>query len=137
MTAQNLSWMPQNWIETRNRYSKILQATNRLSLLLDRYLNEDSFTLIRRGVQYRPCNLHLMLEDAARSASILSSAHRFILQLDSLPENIVCDPDLMLLVLRSLADNAVSTRRPSQPSCLPAARRGITSISLSGITGPG
>ncbi len=113
MTAQNLELDATELdTETRNRYSKILQATNRLSLLLDRYLNEDSFTLMRRGVQYRQCNLHMMLEDAARSASILSSAHQFILQLDLLPENIVCDPDLMLLVLRSLADNAVKYTPP-------------------------
>ncbi|NWK78055.1 sensor histidine kinase [Aquitalea sp. LB_tupeE] len=108
MTAQNLELDAiEADAETRTRYGKILQATNRLSLLLDRYLNEDSFTLMRRGVQYRHCNLHMMLDDAAHSASILSSSHQFVLQLDQLPESIVCDPDLMLLVLRSLADNAV------------------------------
>lgn len=113
MTAQNLELdAVEGDAETRTRYRKILQATKRLSLLLDRYLNEDSFTLMRRGVQYKHCNLHMMLEDAARSASILSCSHQFILQLDPLPENIVCDPDLMLLVLRSLADNAVKYTPP-------------------------
>jgi two-component system, sensor histidine kinase LadS len=93
--------------QTRQRYDKIVRATSRLTSILDRYLDEDCFAMLKRGPHFQPCQLHRLLEDTAQAATVLSRAHRFRLELQQLPTHFVCDADALMLVLRTLADNAV------------------------------
>ncbi|MTD32676.1 sensor histidine kinase [Paludibacterium denitrificans] len=113
ITAQNLEFDANNVDEeTRGRFRKILKSTERLSLLLDDYLNEHRFALLRHGTNLAPCNLRHLLKDAASSAEILTDGHVFEIEAEDLPENFICDQDLTKLVLRSLADNAVKYTPP-------------------------
>ena len=112
-TAQNLELDDlQGDPVTLARYKKILRATERLTLLLEDSLNENRFELLRQGVSIRPTDLAALLKDAAHSAWILSQGHHFKLETDKLPSVFLCDPNLLSLVLRSLADNAVKYAPP-------------------------
>lgn len=98
--------------ERRLRYDKIQQATRRLSSLLDNYLDENRFSLPRRGPQRQPTNLSQLLEDAANSARVLADRHGLIVSAERLPTEFTCDTDLTRLALRNLADNAVKYTPP-------------------------
>ena len=107
MTAQNLAFDESADAETRARYDKILRATQRMSILLDNYLDESRFTLLRRGIQRRPCSPAKLMHEAMEAARLLGHDHRFQVDINDLPDNFICDPDMTRLVLSSLADNAV------------------------------
>lgn len=108
MTMQNME-LDSSTVDTqtRQRYDKIVRATSRLTSILDRYLDEDCFAMLKRGPHFQPCQLHRLLEDTVQAATVLSKAHRFRLELQQLPTHFVCDADALMLVLRTLADNAV------------------------------
>ncbi|RJG06002.1 hypothetical protein D3870_08210 [Noviherbaspirillum cavernae] len=89
------------------RLEKIQQATERLSSLFDNYLSSNRLDIMSQGVHPRQTPLLPLLEDAIRSARPLANRHLFLLKKKHLPETIHADPDLMRLVLRTLADNAV------------------------------
>lgn len=113
MVAQNLELEAVDAdAQTRRRYEKILQATGRLAILLDNYLDEDRFSLARRGVQRQPCDLRALLADAAAAAQLLADRHTLRVDDHEVPESFACDPDLTRLALRSLADNAVKYTPP-------------------------
>ncbi|MGI9212110.1 MAG: sensor histidine kinase [Methylococcaceae bacterium] len=101
-----------NQSERRLRYDKIQQATRRLSSLLDNYLDENRFSLLKRGPQRQPTDLRQLLEDAANSARVLADRHRLIVTAERLSTEFNCDPDLTRLALRNLADNAVKYTPP-------------------------
>ena len=112
-TAQNLELDDlQGDPVTLARYKKILRATARMTLLLKDSLNEDRFELLRQGVRIRPTEPASLLKDSAHAAWILSEGHHFKFEVDELPAVFPCDPNLMGLVLRSLADNAVKYTPP-------------------------
>lgn len=92
---------------TMARYQKILRATQRLAMLLDDSLNEDCFELLRNSSHPQPCSPKSLLDDAAAAARLLSEGRRLEVDGSALPESFVCDPSLLRLVLRTLADNAV------------------------------
>ena len=112
-TAQNLELDADQVDEgTRARYAKILRATNRLSAVMENFLDEGYFTLLRRGIHQQACNLRELLEKTADSASLLGTQHQFILDTSRLPESFICDPHLTRLALMNLADNAVKYTAP-------------------------
>ncbi|NDV12960.1 sensor histidine kinase [Crenobacter caeni] len=92
---------------TRQRYQKILAASQRLTLLLQDALSDTRFTLARKRIEAIECSPAALLEDAARAAAIVSDTHRIVVDASSLPASWVCDPALTTLALRTLADNAV------------------------------
>jgi signal transduction histidine kinase len=92
---------------TRDRYAKILQASHRLSGLLDHQLADDRRSLVRNPVQRVPCDPAMLLKDSATAAALWSDRHRIRVCADDLPDVVFCDPDLTRLALRNLADNAV------------------------------
>lgn len=98
--------------ERRSRYDKILRATRRLSSLLDNSLDENRFSMLRRGPQSVMVDLRQLLEDAATSARVLADGHTLVVETHNLPDSFLCDPDLTRLALRSLADNAVKYTPP-------------------------
>ncbi|MGL6071918.1 sensor histidine kinase, partial [Craterilacuibacter sp.] len=92
---------------TRRRYEKILNASRRLALLLHDTLNEKRLTLLRHRAETQACAPGALLEDAARAAQAVSDEHRIEVDSSGLPQSWNCDPQLTMLALRTLADNAV------------------------------
>lgn len=89
------------------RVQKIRQATQRLSTLLNDYLNDDRFGELAQGVAVRSVMLLPLLQDAVEAAQVLSDSHVLeIRQSDTLME-VWTDPHYLRLVLRTLVDNAV------------------------------
>jgi two-component system, sensor histidine kinase LadS len=97
---------------TRDRYAKILQASHRLSGLLDHQLADDRRSLVRNPMQRVPCDPAALLQDAATAAALWSDRHRIRVCADGLPDVVFCDPDLTRLALRNLADNAAKYTPP-------------------------
>lgn len=114
IVAQNLEIEEPNASEAarRARYDKILQATRRLSSLLDDYLDENRFSLPRQGPRRQLTDMRQLLDDAAHSARILADRHCLIVDSDRIDTHFTCDPDLTRLALRNLADNAVKYTPP-------------------------
>ncbi len=100
--------------QTRRRYQKILNASQRLTLLLQDALSEPRFDLQRSRFEPSACSPRALLEDAARSARIVSDDHLVRVDGAQLPDTCWCDPALTTLALRTLADNAV---KYSPPGC--------------------
>ncbi len=101
-------------VQTRRRYQKILNASQRLTLLLQDALSEPRFDLQRSRFEPSACSPRALLEDAARSARIVSDDHLVRVDGAQLPDTCWCDPALTTLALRTLADNAV---KYSPPGC--------------------
>ncbi|MCP9759304.1 histidine kinase [Aquitalea sp. S1-19] len=94
-------------MRTRRRYEKILNASRRLTLLLQDSLHEKRFELLRHRAAAQACNPKALLEDAARAAQAVSDEHSIRVDCKGLPAQWYCDQQLTMLVLRTLADNAV------------------------------
>ncbi|WP_295401042.1 sensor histidine kinase [uncultured Thiocystis sp.] len=108
--AQNLEMEAEERADpNRQRYVRILQATQRLTRLLDDHLTEERFSLLRLELRRTPCNPSELLEEAAAATRLLSERHiiRVEVYLTGLPTRFACDRELIGLVLRSLADNAI------------------------------
>ncbi|HEY4318396.1 MAG TPA: sensor histidine kinase [Herbaspirillum sp.] len=89
------------------RLEKIQQAALRLSSLFDDYAGEGRFEGLSHGINLQWANLGTMLQDAADAGRMLVNGHVFQIDPAAHSMQICCDPDLMRLVLRTLADNAV------------------------------
>jgi signal transduction histidine kinase len=94
------------------RLERIQQAVLRLSSLFDRYADEAHFEGLSHGINLQWRALEPMLQDAAAAARILADGHVFQIDPATLSMMICCDPDLMRLILRTLADNAVKYTPP-------------------------
>ncbi|RQW26608.1 histidine kinase [Rhodobacteraceae bacterium CH30] len=94
-------------IRTRRRYEKILNASRRLTLLLQDSLHEKRFALLHHRAAAQACVPKALLEDAVRAAQAVSDEHAIEVNCKGLPTQWYCDPQLTMLVLRTLADNAV------------------------------
>jgi PAS domain S-box-containing protein len=92
---------------THKRYIKIQKAVDRLTKLLDDYLMQDQLDRVSHGLQLAPTSVRDLLEDCQSSALALSTEHTVSIDDGDLPDTVLCDADLMRLVLRILADNAV------------------------------
>lgn len=110
--------------ETRARYHQIQQVTARMAHLLDGYLDEERFTLLRQGSERVPCDPRLLLEDAAEAARALAEGHPLRVEAEALPRAFPCDPELTRLALHNLADNAVKYTPPGTPVVLRGERAG-------------
>ncbi|WP_034296465.1 sensor histidine kinase [Herbaspirillum sp. RV1423] len=107
-TAQNLTRdVGQASAKALMRLEKIRQASERLSSLFDIYLSSNRLDVLSRGTAPTDVSLLPLLEDAIAAAQPLADRHRFILEQEGMPSRIWSDPDLLRLVLRTLADNAV------------------------------
>ena len=94
------------------RLEKIQQAALRLSSLFDDYAGDAHFEGLAHGINLQWVALGGLLQDAADAGRMLANGHVF--QIDPAVQDmrICCDPDLMRLVLRTLADNAVKYTPP-------------------------
>nr|WP_250646533.1 sensor histidine kinase [Pseudomonas oligotrophica] len=89
------------------RYRKILRATERMTRLISSSLDEQHFGLLRSVAQMRETATAPLLHDAASSARVLGETHVIRVEESRLPASLHCDPELLLLVLRTITDNAV------------------------------
>jgi len=111
--AQNLQLDDQDaGQQTRDRHAKLLKASDRLSSLLDTYLDEARFSLWHEGPRLKPCDLGGLLVDAAVAGEILSTSHVLVVNREHLAETGWCDPNLVRLILRTLVDNALKYTHP-------------------------
>lgn len=110
--------------ETRARYHQIQQVTARMAHLLDGYLDEGRFSLLRQGAERVSSDLRFLLEDAAQAARVLSAGHPLRVEAEALPRTFPCDPELTRLALRNLADNAVKYTPPGTQVVLRGQRAG-------------
>lgn len=92
---------------TRARYEKILRASERLSAVMENYLDDGYLTFLRRGVQRAPCNLREIVREVAESVITPDRQHRYVLDVEGLPRQFVCDANLTRLALLNLVENAV------------------------------
>jgi signal transduction histidine kinase len=106
-TAENLA-MLDSYAEpsTSARYRKIVDASKRLSTLLDRYLRQDRFDRSGGLGRSSPVNLGLLLEDAAQAARMTGHGQSVQIDVEAPGEPFVCDEVLTRLALNSLAENA-------------------------------
>jgi PAS domain S-box-containing protein len=113
---------------TRKRFTNIQHAADRLTTLLDDYLNQDYLGTMGRKLHLGFSSPRVLLKDALDSSAALSAEHHFTLLAEGLPASVLCDPDLMRLVLRVLTDNAVKHTPPGTEICLscrPARGNGV------------
>lgn len=96
----------------QTRLEKIQQAALRLSSLFDDYAGEAGFDGLSHGINLQWVTLGAMLQDAADAGRMLANGHVFQIDPATRSMQICCDPDLMRLVLRTLADNAVKYTPP-------------------------
>jgi signal transduction histidine kinase len=103
---------------TKTRFDNIAKCTGRLTSVLDDFLDESRFELIHQKLNLTSCNPTQLLLDAAHAANVFAHGNDIRVDSDGLPERVVCDRDLMRLVLRTLADNAVKYTTPGTDICL-------------------
>lgn len=92
---------------TRKRYRKIQMAVDRLTALLDDYLNQDRLDTVTHGLHPLPIAPLLLLQDCQSSAQAVSIEHKVVVEGANVPNLVWCDGDMMRLALRVLVDNAV------------------------------
>jgi PAS domain S-box-containing protein len=122
MNAQNVD------VATRRRYVKIRKSVERLTNLLDDYLVQEQLDRVAHGLRFVPVAPLALLEDCRSSALALSTEHIVTVDDADLPDAVLCDPDLMRLTLRIIADNAVKHTPPGstiQLCCRRADNQGI------------
>lgn len=88
--------------KSRARARNVLQAVQRLNLLLDDYLSLDRLDTAQQAIKPRPCDLYELIEEAASDWPV----GRVRISIRDLPVQFSCDPDLMRIVLRNLLANA-------------------------------
>ncbi|OMG69092.1 hypothetical protein AUR59_000215 [Stutzerimonas balearica] len=106
-TAQNLELDHEGDPATLERYRKILRATERMTRLLSSSLDERHFGFLRNVAHLRETATAPLLHDAASSARLLGEKHIIRVDESHLPPSLRCDSELMLLILRTITDNAV------------------------------
>ena len=113
-TAENLT-MLDTYAEpsTSARYRKIVDASQRLSTLLDRYLQKDRFDPSGGLGRSSPVNLRLLLEDAAQAARMTANGQSVQVDVEVPGEPFLCDEVLTRLALNSLAENAAKYTTPA------------------------
>jgi PAS domain S-box-containing protein len=105
---------------TRNRYTKIQNAVDRLTGLLDAYLTQDSISMVGQRLHLSMASPLALLNDTAECARALSQEHAITVEAPHAPDDFVCDIDRMRLTLRMLADNAVKYTPPGSHILLQA-----------------
>lgn len=86
----------------QQRYHNILDATRRMSKLLDEYFSVERFNTANQALHYRTVDPYEILEEAAADFSV----ERVRLVIQSVPDRFVCDRDLLRVALRNLLANA-------------------------------
>lgn len=94
-------------VATINRYTKIQSAVDRLTGLLDAYLNNESIGTLAQSLHLSTISPLTLLRDCEESAKALSPEHHVTVDAANAPTDLVCDADRMRLTLRVLTDNAV------------------------------
>jgi signal transduction histidine kinase len=93
-------------------YAKIQRSVEWLTALLDEYLTEERLELLGQGVRLASAEPAALLASAAERAREMSARHAVTLDSSGLPTSFTLDPDLIKLVLHTLAENAIKHTPP-------------------------
>lgn len=100
--------------QTRRRYERILQATGRLSHVLNQYLDEERMkAVLHDAMEEVECDPLQLLTEVAEAARLLANGQWLRVETADLPPTWRCDPTLTRLALMNLADNAVKYTPPA------------------------
>jgi len=106
-TAENLTMLDKRAeASTIGRYRKILEAGQRLRVLLDSYLRQDRSDRNAGVGRSSPTDLKLLLEEVAQTARLAGHGQRVHVEVTDATEPFACDEVLTRLALNSLAENA-------------------------------
>jgi len=112
-TAENLAMLDtQAEASTTARYRKILDASQRLTTLLDHYLRQDRLDQSADVGRSSPANLRLLLDEVAETARLAGQGQRIKVEVTNATQPFVCDEVLTRLALNSLAENAAKYTPP-------------------------
>ncbi len=92
--------------------AKIQRSVEWLTALLDEYLTEERLELLGQGMRLARADPAALLASAAARAREISARHEVALDSTGLPVTFTLDPDLISLVLHTLAENAVKHTPP-------------------------
>lgn len=89
--------------KNQQRADNIRNAVRRMDRLLDEYLSVERLDAAHQPLRREATDFFEVIEEAVSDWPL----EQVRLQVDELPEPVVCDPDMMRIVLRNLLENAV------------------------------
>ena len=106
-TAENLAMLDTRAeASTTARYRKILDASQRLTTLLDDYLRQDRLDQSTDVGRSSPADLRRLLDEVAETARLAGKGQRIRVEVTDVTQPFMCDEVLTRLALNSLAENA-------------------------------
>ncbi len=104
-TAHMLSNNLGSEAERPMRYAKIERAAGRLRNFLDDILTRERLDTLGMEVQMRSCNLEEVAENVVNEVAASPGA-QIVIEIEHLPKNYECDPELIRILMRNLLENA-------------------------------
>ena len=123
--------------EVLHRLGKIEHAADRLTELIDRYLNNDRHALDDSALKLESCDLAPLLDEIVAAARNRESGHVIALQLPPTPLRLACDRPLLRIAVDNLFSNALKYAPPGTKITLTAQDRGDEILIGVGDQGPG
>ena len=123
--------------EVHYRLGKIESAVDRLTELIDRYLNNDRHALDDSELTLQACELAPLLGEVIESTRSRETGHAIELRLPAERLVLYCDRSLMRIVIDNLVSNAIKYAPPATPITLTAERRGGEILIAVNDKGPG
>ncbi len=123
--------------EVHHRLSKIERAADRLTELIDRYLNNDRHALDDSELKLQTCELAPLLDDIVECTRNRETGHTIELRMPDDELRLICDRSLMRIAIDNLLSNAIKYAPPGTPIVVTAERREAELLISVNDNGPG